>query len=82
MLFQEILARDAMGFGETQQTAFNYNKSFGGETTKSATIVMVAQFENGRAKVTVQLASEGNAMKLMHVNVAPIGDVRARKQQA
>jgi hypothetical protein len=43
---------------------------------------MVAEFENGRAKVTVQLANEGKAMKLMHVNVAPIGDVRAKKQQA
>jgi hypothetical protein len=67
---------------EAQQTAFHYNKSFGGETTRTATITMVAEFENGRANVTVQLANEGSVMKLMHVNVAPIGDVRARKQQA
>jgi hypothetical protein len=67
---------------DAQQTAFNYSKSFGGETTKTATITMVAEFENGRANVTMQLANEGSAMKLMHVNVAPIGDVRAKKQQA
>jgi hypothetical protein len=67
---------------EVQQTAFNYNKPFSGETTKTATITMVAQFENGRANVTIQLANEGNVMKLMHVNVKPIGDVRMKKQAA
>lgn len=67
---------------EVQQTSFNYNKSFSGQTTKTATITMVAEFENGRASVTIQLANEGSVMKLMHVNVRPIGDVRIRKQQA
>ena len=64
-----------------QQTSFQYSKSFSG-TTKSATIVMIAEFENGRATVTVQLANEGNEMKLTSVNVTAIGEVRTKKQRA
>jgi hypothetical protein len=67
---------------EAQQTEFRYDKKLGGVTTKTATIFMVAEFENGRANVTIRLMNEGNLMKLLHVNVAPIGNVRAKKEQA
>jgi hypothetical protein len=43
---------------------------------------MVAEFENGRATVVVELKSEAGDMKLWHVNVEPIGGVRAKAQAA
>jgi hypothetical protein len=37
--------------------------------TKSATIVLVAEFENGRVAVTLRLANNGDAMKLKSITV-------------
>ena len=71
-----------MNVEQASQTEFRYDKKIGGVTTKTATILMVAEFENGRASVTVKLMSEGDAMKLLHINVAPIGNVRAKRQEA
>lgn len=67
---------------DAQQTGFHYTKTFGGHLKKTATIVLIADFEYGRAKLTIQLANEGSDMKLLHVNVSPIGELRPRKQQA
>jgi len=67
---------------EARQTDFRYEKKLGGVINKTATIFMVAEFENGRANVTVRLMNEGNVMKLLHVNVASIGNVRAKREQA
>lgn len=65
---------------EAQQTEFNVEKNIGQELTKSATVTMVAEFENGRANVTMALKSEHGKMKLWRVNVTPIGDVRSKGQ--
>jgi hypothetical protein len=67
---------------QAEQTAFHYGKNLGEEMTKTATIRMVAEFENGRAIVVVELKSEAGEMKLWHVNVEPIGEVRAKAQSA
>jgi hypothetical protein len=67
---------------QAQQTEFRLGQDWGGALSKSATIVLVAEFENGRATVTMRLASEGTEMKLWHVNVAPIGELRAKAEQA
>jgi hypothetical protein len=67
---------------QAQQTEFRMGKDWGGALTKSATIVLVAEFENGRATVTMRLASEGAEMKLWHVNVTPIGELREKAEQA
>ena len=67
---------------QTQQTEFRIGQDLGGALTKSATIVLVAEFENGRATVTIRLASEGAEMKLWHVNVTSIGELRAKSEQA
>src|SRR5262249_30284263 len=44
---------------QADQTAFHYSKELGQEAVKTATVEMVAEFENGLAKVIVQLKSEG-----------------------
>jgi len=67
---------------QADQTAFHYSKELGQESVKTATVEMVAEFENGLAKVIVQLKSEGGEMKLWHVNVKTIGEVRGRAQAA
>jgi len=67
---------------QAQQTDFRIGKDLGGVLTKSATIVMVAEFENGRATVTMRLTSEGSEMKLWHVNVTPAGELRGKAEQA
>jgi hypothetical protein len=63
---------------QAQQTAFRV--SYGEGST--ATVVMVAEFENGRANVTIRLKSEGKEMKLWELDVTPIGAIRAKGQQA
>jgi hypothetical protein len=67
---------------QAQQTGFKIEKNSGHESTKTATIVMVAEFDNGRATVTMQLKSDGGAMKLWHLNVTPIGVIGAVGQRA
>ena len=67
---------------QAEQTAFHYGKELGEEAVKTATVKIVAEFENGRANVVVQLKSEGGEMKLWHVNVETIGEVRSRAQAA
>jgi hypothetical protein len=67
---------------QSQQTGFVMEKNLGGELSKTATVAMVAAFENGRANVTMQLKSEADQMKLLNVNVTPIGGVPAKGQQA
>ena len=67
---------------QAEQTAFHYGKELGEETVKTATVKIIAEFENGRANVVVQLKSEGGEMKLWHINVEAIGEVRARAQAA
>lgn len=67
---------------DMQQTSFYINTSFRGETIKTATVVLLAEFENGRARVIVQLASEGGEMKLMHVDVTQMSDILPKKQRA
>jgi hypothetical protein len=67
---------------QAQQTGFKIHKGLGGALTKSATVLIVAEFENGRAAVTMRLQSEDGEMKLLHVNVTPIGEVRNKAQQA
>ena len=67
---------------EAKQTAFHYEKKLGGVLNKTATISMVAEFENGRANVSIRLVNEGDVMKLVHINVTPIGNVRPKKEQA
>jgi hypothetical protein len=81
--FNKLKARGALKtIEQAQQTEFKMGKDLGGVLTKSATIVLVAEFENGRATVTMRLASEGAEMKLWHVNVTPIGELRAKFEQA
>jgi hypothetical protein len=43
---------------------------------------MTAEFEKGRANVTMHLRSEAGEMKLWHVNVTPISGMPAKGQQA
>lgn len=67
---------------QAEQTALHYGKNLGEETVKTATVKLVAEFENGRANVIVQLKSEGGEMKLWHVNVETIGEIRAKARSA
>jgi FtsH-binding integral membrane protein len=51
---------------QARQTWFWLDQYF---ATKSATIVLVAEFENGRVAVTLRLANNGDAMKLKSITV-------------
>ena len=62
---------------QAQQTAFRI--SFAEST---ATVFMVAEFENGRANITMRLKDEGKVMKVWELDVRPISAVRARDQKA
>jgi hypothetical protein len=57
----------------TQQTEWHYSKTFGHGTIKTATVLVTAEFENGRAELTLKLRNEGDVMKLLHVDVQSIG---------
>ncbi len=52
------------------------------EEGTTATVVMVVEFENGRANVTMRLKREDNEMKVRAMNVTPIGVPRAAGQHA
>ena len=65
-----------------EQTAFHYGKELGEVTVKTATVKIVAEFENGRANAVVQLKSAGGEIKFWRVNMETIGEVSARTQAA
>jgi hypothetical protein len=67
---------------QAQQTQFYLDAKVSEGLTKTATVAMVAVFENGRANVTMELKSEAGQMKLWHVNVTPIGGAPAKGEKA
>jgi hypothetical protein len=52
-------AFDRSACGRAQQTEFKIGQDWGGALTKSAAIVLVAEFETGRATVTGARSSRG-----------------------
>ena len=56
------------------------HKSFGGETSTTATVVIQGAFENGAATITVKLANDGPAMKVVHIHVHAPGPLVVRER--
>lgn len=64
---------------DARQTEYRYNVQLGGASSKSATVVLEAEFENGPATVTVKLASDGAVMKVVHIHVHAAGPLRPKQ---
>lgn len=62
------------------QTEYRVHKSFGGETSTTATVVIQGAFENGAATITVKLANDGPAMKVVHIHVHAPGPLVVRER--
>jgi len=57
-------------------------KDRGSRLTKPATIVMLAEFENGRATITMRAQQRRRSEEALARNVEPTGEVRSRAQRA